>query len=236
MNDKNSLHFDFLLDTERVSSSPLRLRFIVPVLGLLCLLAPLAVWVKESSHMDGIFSKKQLLQTEIANLKASHEGVLKEMAEVKEMKAQLQQLGFYRNSKHMVGETLAGLTNCVSSRLQLTKLELLTQTPAPSFTGPQVRPATAIELAKLCPTNLMDAVTLRLSGRSVQSGGNPVEVNRFLQALQGKAFASLISPARKPKVTFQEEAASFASRQGSGASQEVVSFEITYDCLPRRFE
>lgn len=236
MNDNKSLHFDFLLETERVSSSPLRLRFIVPVLGVLCLLGPLAVWLQESSQVDGIASKKQLLETEIAHLKVSHEAVLKEMAEEKEIQAQLQQLGFYRNSKRMVGATLAGLTNCVSSRIQLTKLELLTKVPPPLFSGPQVRPANAMELSKLCPTNLMDAVTLRFSGRSIQTGGNPAEVNRFLQALQGSAFASLISPARKPKVTFQEEAVSSASRQGSGVSQETVSFEITYECLPRRFE
>jgi len=236
MNTTNSLHFDFLVDSERFSSSPLRIRFIVPVLGLLCLLAPLAVWLQESSQVDGIASKKQLLETEIAHLKASHEGVLKEMAEEKEIQAQLKQLGFYRNSKCMIGATLAGLTNCVSSRIQLTRLELLTKTPPPLFSGPQVCPANAMELSKLCPTNLMDVVTLRFSGRSIQTGGNPVEVNRFLQALQGNAFASLISPARKPKVTFQEEASSFASRQGSGDSQEVVSFEITYECLPRRFE
>lgn len=236
MSNTNALHFDFLLDSERVSSSPLRIRFIVPVLGLLCLLAPLAVWLQESSEVDGLSSKKKLLETEIAQLKASHDGVLKEMAEEKEIQAQLKQLGFYRNSKSMVGATLAGLTNCVSSRIQLTKLELLTKTPPPLFSGPQVRPANAMELSKLCPTNLMDVVTLRFSGRSIQTGGNPVEVNRFLQALQGNAFASLIAPAQKPKVTFQEETSSFASRQASGTSHETVSFEITYECLPRRFE
>lgn len=236
MNTTNALHFDFLLDSERFSSSPLRLRFLVPVLGVLCLLAPLAVWLQESSQVEGVASKKQLLETEIAQLKASHEGVLKEMAEEKDIQAQLKQLGFYRKSKCLVGATLAGLTNCVSSRIQLTRLELLTKTPPPLFSGPQARPANAIELSKLCPTNLTDVVTLRFSGRSIQTGGTPVEVNRFLQALQGNAFASLISPARKPKVTFQEESASFASRQGSAPSQETVSFEITYECLPRRFE
>ena len=235
MNDKISLHFDFLLDEERVSSSALRLRFIAPVLGMLCLLGPLVVWVQEWSQMNGAASNKQLLNVEIEQLKPNHDLFLKSSAEEKELTAQLQQLGYYRKSKHVVGATLASLTNCVSSQIQLTRLELLTQTPPP-FGVPQLRPKTALEVSKLCPTNGSDIVSLRLAGRSFQSGGNPVEVNRFLNALQGPAFSSLVNQARKPKVSFQEEAVSFSSRSGEGNQQEIVLFEIIYECLPRRFQ
>jgi|GEM_PF-3993204 len=237
MNDKNPLHFDFLLDSERLSSSQLRLCFIVPVFAVLCLLAPLVVWVQESSQANGIHSRKQLLDVEIASLKTKHEHVLKARAEEKELTAQLQQLGFYRTSKNAVGATLANLTNCVSSRIQLTELRLLTQTSAP-FNGPQVRPKNALELAKLCPTNQTEEVTLRLVGRSVQPGDNPnpVEVNRFLQAFQTPAFSSLVSQTKKPKVSFQEEASSSSAPLGEGNQQEFVSFEIIYECLPRRFQ
>jgi hypothetical protein len=235
MTDKNSLHFDFLLDEERVSSSPLRLRFIAPVLGMLCLLAPLVIWVQEWSQTNGIASKKQLLNVEIEQMKPNYDLFLKSSAEEKELTAQLQQLGAYRKSKSAVGATLASLTNCVSIHIQLTRLELLTQTPPP-YSGPQVRPRTALDLTRLCPTNVADAVSLRLAGRSIQSGGNPVEVNRFLNALQGPAFSSLVNQARKPKVSFQEEAVSFSSRSGEGNQQEIVLFEIIYECLPRRFQ
>jgi Tfp pilus assembly protein PilN len=237
MNDKNPLHFDFLLDSERWSSSQLRLCFIVPVLGVVCLLAPLVVWIQESSQINGIASSKQLLDAEIASLNTKHEVVLKARAEEKELTAQLQQLGFYRTSKNAVGATLANLTNCVSSRIQLTELRLLTQTAAP-ISGPQVRPKNVVELAKLCPSNQMEEVTLRLAGRSIQPGDNPnpVEVNRFLQALQAPAFSSLVNQKTRPKVSFQGEAASFSARPEEGSPQEVVSFEIIYECLPRRFQ
>ena len=235
MNEKNSLHFDFLLDEERVSSSPLRLKFIAPVLGMVCLLAPIVIWVQESSQMNGAASKKQLLSVEIEHLKPTHDLFLKSSAEEKELTAQLQQLGEYSKSKLAVGAILASLTNCVSSQIQLTRLELQTQTPPP-FSGPQVRPKTALDLLKICPTNGTDGVSLRLTGRAIQSGGNPVEVNRFLNALQGPAFASLVNQAKKPKVSFQEESASFASRSGEGGQQEIVLFEIVYECLPRRFQ
>jgi Tfp pilus assembly protein PilN len=235
MNDINSLHFDFLLDEERFSSSQLRLRFILPVLGVLCLLAPLVVWVQESSQMNGVISKKQIIEAEIASLKTKHVNVLKESAEEKELAAELQQLGFYQKSKNAVGPALANLTNCVSSRIQLTELRLLTQTSVP-FNGPQVRPKNASELAKLCPTNQVEGMSLRLVGRSVQSGGNPVEVNRFLQALQDPVFRVLCNPENKPIVSFREEASSFSARSGEGNQQEIVSFEIVYECLPRRFQ
>lgn len=236
MNDpKNSLHFDFLLDEERLSSSPLRMRFIVPVLGVLCLLAPLVVWVQESSQMNGVLSRKQLLDVEIQHLKPSHDLFLKSSAEEKELTAQLQQLAFYKKSKNIVGVTLANLANCVSRCIQLTKLELLTQTPPP-FAGPQVRPKTALELSKLCSTNSMDAVSLRLIGRFVQDGDNPAELNRFLQALQGNAFTSLVSQVSKPRVEYKEEGSTVARRPGEGYQQEIYSFDIYYECLPRRFQ
>lgn len=235
MNDNNTLHFDFLLEHERLSSRPFRMRFIIPVLGLLCLLAPVVAWVEENSQVNGIASKKQLLGAEIANLKTKHTYVLKARAEEKELMAQLQQLEFYRTSKNAVGETLANLTNCVSPRLQLTELRLRTQTSAP-FNGPQVRPKNVIELSKICPTNQIEGVTLRLVGRSVQSGGNPGEVNSFLQALQGPAFTSLVNQVNKPKVTFQDETSFSSAQLGEGHPQEVVLFDIFYECLPRRFQ
>lgn len=234
MNDNNTLHFDFLLEQERLSSRPFRMRFIIPVLGLLCLLAPVVVWMEEIALVNGIASKKQLLGVEMANLKTKHAYVLKERAEEKELTAQLQQLEFYRTSKNVVGTTLANLTNCVSSRIQLTELRLRTQTSAP-FNGLQARPQNALELAKLCPTNQIEGVTLRLVGRSVQSGGNPGEVNSFLQALQDPAFASFVNQTNKPKVSFQEETFSVSPQLGEGRQQEVVLFEIVYECLPRRF-
>jgi hypothetical protein len=234
MNDNNTLHFDFLLEHERLSSRPFRMRFIIPVLSLLCLLVSGVVWMEEILKENGITSNKQLLGVKISNLKTKHAYVLKERAEEKELAAQLQQLEFYRTSKNAVGATLANLTNCVSSRIQLTELRLRTQTAAP-LNGFQVRPQNALELAKLCPTNQIEGVTLRLVGRSVQSGGNPGEVNSFLHALQDPAFTSLISQTIKPKVSFQEELSSTSVQLGEGHQQEIVLFEIVYECLPRRF-
>ncbi len=231
MNDKNPLHFDFLLASERVSSSSLRLRFLIPVTGLLCLLIPLVVGQLDSATVNGIEAKKMVLTAEVARLKNSHELVLKDRAEEKELSAQLQQLGFYQSSKNPVGATLAHLTNCVSSQIQLTELRLTTQMPPP-VGAPQPRPKLATELAKLCPTNTQDAVVLQVRGRYYQAGLEPVELNRFLRALQGNAFTSLVSQVNR-KVDYREEAGRGA---GESSALDIYAFDVTYECLPRRFQ
>ncbi len=231
MNDKNSLHFDFLLDSERVSSSSLRLRFLIPVIGVLCLVLPLVVGQLESSTLNGFSAKKQLLDAEVARLKNSHALVLKDRTEEKELAAQLQQLGFYQCSKNPVGVTLAHLTKCVSSQLQLTELRLTTQMPAP-LGAPQPRPKNVLELVKLCPTNTLDAFVLQMKGRYYQSGVEPLELNRFLLALQGNAFTSLVSQVNR-KVDYREEA---GRASGESPTLDVYAFDVTYECLPRRFQ
>lgn len=230
MNENKSLHFDFLLETERLSPSPLRMRFMIPVVGMLCLLGPLVVWQLDSSAWMGMVAKKQTLEAEIAKLKSSHESVMKNRADEKELSAQLQQLGFYQHSKNPVGQTLASLTNCVSSYIQLTELKIETQMPQPF--APQPRPKTALDLSKLCPTNVMDAVTLHMRGRYYQSGVEPLELNRFLLALQGNAFTSLVTQVNR-KVDYRVDA---SMSPGENSRMDIYAFDINYDCLPRRFQ
>jgi hypothetical protein len=231
MNENKSLHIDFLLDSERFSPSPLRLRFIIPVIGVLCLLAPLVVWQLDASTFNEIAFQKQSLETEIAKLKSSHELVLKDRAEETDLSAQLQQLGFYERSKNLVGATLAHLTNCVTSSIQLTELRFATQMP-PGQNGLQPKPKTAAELEKHCPPNMTDAVSLHLCGRYYQSGIAPVELNRFLVALQGNAFTSLVTQVNR-KVDYREDT---PRNRGASARKDVYYFEINYECLPRRFQ
>lgn len=233
MNDNKPLHFDFLLEEERVSSSPLRLRFLLPVLGVLCLLGPLVCWQVESSALGDLAARKQSLEGEITRLKPGHELVLKDRAEEKELAAQLQQLSYYRASKNPLGAALGNLTNCVTSLIQLTELHLKTQMPPP-LPSLQPKPKNALELGKLCPTNLTDQVTLYMKGRSIQQGGKPTEVHRFQQALQDKAFSNLVNQASRPAVKFTQEVG-YAARPGE-VLQDIVLFEITYEALPRRFQ
>jgi hypothetical protein len=231
MNQNKSLHFDFLLETERLSSSPLRLRFMIPVVGFLCLSAALIVWQVDYSSWNASVLSKKKTEEEIAKLKSSHEAVLKDRAEIKELSGQLEQLKYYQHSKNLVGATLAYLTNCVTSNIQLTELAIASQMPPPVNTG-QAKPKTPLDLAKLCPTNTLEAVNLRFKGRYYQSGVTPVELNKFLAELKGNAFTSLVTQVNR-QVDYQEDT---AKNRGESKEMDIYSFEINYECLPRRFQ
>lgn len=231
MNPNKSLHFDFLLESERFSSSPLRLRFMIPVVGFLCLASSLVVWQLDSSHSHAITLQKKSLETDIAKLKSSHELVLKDRAEAKELAGQLEQLKYYQHSKNHVGGVLSSLTNCVTRNIQLTELAFSTQMPHPLGAG-QPKPKTPLDIAKLCPTNTLEAVNLRFKGRYYQSGVVPVELNKFLAALSGNAFTSLVTQVNR-QVDYQED----PSRNRSESKEmDIYTFDINYECLPRRFQ
>jgi len=231
MNLNKSLHFDFLLESERLSSSPLRLRFIIPVFGFLCLSSSLVVWQMDYSEGKANTLQKKDLETEISKLKNNHELVLKNRGETKELLGQLEQLKYYQHSKNRVGETLAYLTNCFTSNIQLTELALTTQMP--SLVGAaQPKPKTALDIAKLCPTNMLEAVTLRFKGRYYQSGVVPVELNHFLSALKGNAFTSLVTQVNR-QVDYQEDT---SRNRNESKEMDVYIFDINYQCLPRSFQ
>jgi len=231
MNEKKSLHFDFLLANERFSSSPLRLRFMIPVVGFLCLSSALVLWQIDASALTASTSQKKVLEEEISNRKNSHELVLKKRMEKTEWVGQLEQLKYYEHSKNCVGGTLVGLTNCVTRNIQLTELTLTTQMASPVGAA-LPKPKTPLDLAKLCPTNTFEAVSLRFKGRYYQSGIVPVELNRFLSALKRNTFTSLVTQVNR-QVDYQEE----PSRNiGESKEMDEYTFDIVYECVPRRFQ
>lgn len=231
MSPNKSLHFDFLLESERFSSSPLRVRFMIPVVGFLCLAASLVVWQVDSADSNTINLKKKTLEADIAKLKSSHALVLKDRAEAKELAGQLEQLNYYQHSKSRVGGTLSSLTNCVTRNIQLTELIFSTQMPPPVGAG-QPKPKTPLDIAKLCPTNTLEAVNLRFKGRYYQSGVVPVELNNFLAALSGNAFTSLVTQVNR-QVDYQEDP---SKNRSESKEMDVYTFDINYECLPRRFQ
>ena len=69
MNENKSLHFDFLHETERFSPSPLRLRFMIPIVGFLCISSALVVWQIDAGDVNHSKLQKKSLEEQIANLK-----------------------------------------------------------------------------------------------------------------------------------------------------------------------
>ncbi len=223
-----SLHLDLLTDEEHVSSSPVRLRVMVPMLTLLAVLAIAVWWSFFVLRLHAATLQKIKLEANVAGLKPAHAEVVRLRAQEKECAAALQQLGFYRNARIRFGETFARLAEHVPADLQLIELRV-----PPPQQPPQQQQLSADPKKKtplLGPTNVLETVTLRLAGRA--GGENPSEaINRLLQALRTPAFTNLILSAETPKGAFRQDTTTKAS-----SNRDELLFEITCGCVPRRFE
>ena len=221
-----SLHLDLLTDEEHVSPSPVRPRVMVPMLAVLAVLSIAVWWSLFAFRLHAATLQKGKLETNLAGLKPAHSEILRLRAEEKECDAALRQLGFYRNARIRFGETFARLAEHVPETLQLTEVRV----PPPPLPPPPppVDPKAKVPLL-LGPTNLFEAVTVRLAGRA--GGERPSEsINTLLQALRSPAFTNLIVSAETPKGAFRQDTSQGAS------NRDTLLFEITCGCVPRRFE
>ena len=214
-----SLHLDLLNDDERFSSSPIRLRVMMPLCGLSLVLGTLVAWMLIEIQARSLSSQKITDEASVSDLKPAHAETLRLRLLEKETSASLQQLAFYRASQIRFGETLAKLPEHVPFFLQLSELRV----PPPSPLIDPLKPA-------LGPTNTFEYVTLKLAGKA--GGDRPTEaVNALLKVLNtAPVFTNLIRSAEIPKGAFRQD----TSRQASG--RDMLLFEINCQCSPRRFQ
>jgi len=213
------LHLDLLKDEERYSSSPVRLRVMLPMVAALATLCFLIWWALLGLRSHNQSTLKDQLQKNILKEKAAHAIVIDLRAQQKETKAIIQQLKFYEHARVRFGEALVQLAAHVPAEIQLTEIRL--PPPPPPLIDPK--------LPALGPTNTMELLTLRIAGRASDNKASE-SVNTLLASLRKPAFTNLFQTADIPKGAF---------RQDSGRSldnRETLLFEIRCVCVPRRFE
>jgi len=212
------LHLNLLKDDERFSASPIRIRVMLPVFALLTALGITVWWSVLSARVHSLELQKAATEANLAELKPGHDALLALRAEEQDTAATLKQLGFYKNARIRFGEPFTGLIPHVPDKLQLTELRVPPPPPQPPPNPKSLLPG---------PTNPVERVTLRLAGRT--SGSEPV--NALLQTLlENPVFTNLIRSAEIPKGAFRQDTAR------STASHEMLLFELTCECSPRRFE
>ena len=215
-----SLHLDLLKAEEHLSPNPVRLRVIVPFFFVLAILGIAVWWTLFAFRLHAATLQKAVLVTNIEGLKSAHSKVLLLRAQEKEQQAILKQLTFYRNSRICFAETFKRLAEQVPDTVQLTELRVPPPPPPPS-TDPNRQ--------TFGPTNVSEAVSLKLAGRA--SGDAPsVSVRMLLEKIRTPAFTNLIRSAEIPKGAFRQD-----TFRGP-ANQDTLLFEITCGCVPRRFE
>lgn len=223
-----AVHLNLLMESERLSSSPVRLRVMLPVLALLACVGMIVWWTVLFGRLLVLDTSTASLESEIASKKASYERVTQQMQQALELEAEIEQLDFYRASRRPWGKMLTSLAEAIPPKVQLVKLEI----PAP--------PPQDLSLPKGVkgpplwgPTGSVEKVSLFLYGRTPKE----TPVISLMETLESETFTNSLvivkdprSPDQSPKVhSFRQDT---AQRDGS----RMLAFEIEYRGQDRRFE
>ena len=228
MNASN-LHLNLLRDAEKVSSSPVRLRVMLPILALLLCVGCAIWWAVLFMQMLLLRGQLATLRTDLDGKKSDHAAILAEMAKVRDLQAELDQLMAYRKGRHAYGPLLAQLAETMPTNVQLTAIAI-PEPPPQMLTNPKFPKLPPL----LGPTNTTEAVTFRLTGRTA----NAAPVTAFMETLAGEAFKDWLvidktaaGALQSPRIhSFRQE----SRAQDDGA--RLLAFDVEYRCPERRFE
>lgn len=226
------LHLNLLRDSERQSSSPVRVRVMLPVFAALACLGCLVWWGVVAGQLIVVKAQVASLRGDLDAKKSEHSGILRQMGDAREKQAELDQLKMYAGGRRTYGALFKELANVVPEGVQLLSLEIPEPAaqqllPPGAKPGPKVKPL-------LGPTGTVERVALRIAGRTPRE--TPVE--QLMKSLAEPAFTNFLVVAKdapgdqmSPRVrSFQQDAAPDAR----GA--RLLSFDVEYRCVERRFE
>lgn len=224
-----NLHLNLLREAEKMSSSPIRMRVMLPILALLLCVGCATWWAI-------LFMQLMLLRGQLANVKhdldakkSAHSAILGEMAKVRDLQAELDQLTAYSKGRRTYGPLLAQLAEAIPTNVQLTAVSI-PEPPPQLLTNPKNPRIPPL----LGPTNTTEGVTFRLTGRTVKAA----PVTALMETLTGDAFKGWLiidktgaASQQSPRVhSFRQETR--AAKDG----QRLLAFDVEYRCPERRFE
>ena len=99
-----NLHLNLLHASERQSSSPVRLRVMLPVLAVLACVGCLVWWGVLAGQLMLAKMQNDSLRKDLAAKKAVHGGILQQMTAELEMRAELDQLTMYAHGRRTYGD------------------------------------------------------------------------------------------------------------------------------------
>ena len=224
-----NLHLNLLRPDEKASSSPVRLRVMLPILSLL-FCAACAIWWGVL-FMQGLIlnGKVASARADLESKKTAHAAILAQMTDMRERQSQLDQLDAYKRGCHKYGGLLAKLAEVIPEEVQLTALTI--PEPPPQMLSDPKNPKRPPLLG---PTNTIESVHFRVSGRTAATAS----VTSLMEAIESDAFGKWIvvdknknAAARKKKrIHIRQE-----SRVGEDGVR-MLAFDVEFRCKGRRFE
>ena len=233
---QRAYHMNLLMESEKLSSSPIRFRVMIPILAGLAALGVAVWWLI-------LVGQVMLTQANVARLKddmdkrdAAHKAVREQMARIAEDNAQLAQLDCYSNSIVRRGELLTKLAEAMPLKVQLLRLEL--PPPAPPKIPQPPKQASGKKKRKappvFGPTGYVERASIVLTGRAPKEP----PILSLMETLAGESFTNVLvvthdprHPDPSPKIrAFRQD----VSRQGN--ESRMVAFEFEYRLPERRFD
>ena len=98
-----NLHLNLLRASERQSSSPVRLRVMLPILAALACVGCLVWWGVLAGQLMLVKGQANALRQDLAAKKAEHGGILSQKTEERNLQAELGQLEMYENGRRTYG-------------------------------------------------------------------------------------------------------------------------------------
>ena len=221
-----NLHLDLLRDDEKFSSSPVRLRVMLPVLGGLMCLAMCVWWASAFAQLQIARGELRVVRGSLEESKNAHAGAVDDITVARELQGEIDQLSFYVKGRRTWGQFLARLADAVPARVQLTTL-VIPEAAAQQLNNPQNPKMPTL----LGPTNDVELVTVRMTGRTSRSE----PVTKFMETLAEKQFADWLviggtGKTQSPRIrSFNQESAANASEG------RLLTFDLEYRAAARRF-
>ena len=227
-----NLHLNLLHASERQSSSPVRLRVMLPIFALLACLGCLVWWGVLACQLILVKSQTASIQRDLDAKNAEHGDILQQMGAVRNTQAELDQLTMYARGRRTYGTLFKNLADVVPEELQLLSMEI-PEPPVQNLLPPGAKPGPKVK-PLLGPTGTVEKVSLRIVGRAPKE--KPVEA--LMHSLEGEAFTNMLVIAKgvsldhaSPRIhSFHQD----ASPDNGGV--RLLAFDIEYRCAERRFE
>ena len=212
-----NVHLNLLKDTERLSSSPVRLRVMLPVVALFACLGMALWWAILFTQLLMIKAESQTIDEDVKAKSNAHAEAISRQDQVREMRQQLEQLLYYRNGVRAIGKPLAMLAEAMPLKVQLTELSF-----APPPTDPLPKPGQKV--SPFTPLTNVETQRLVIAGRTTRE----TPVVALMESLESTNFVTLITRDKRVK-SFRQDA------NAEKGKRRLLTFEVEYTMPERRF-
>lgn len=225
-----AIHLNLLHDSERLSSSPVRTKVMLPLIAGGALAAMILWWVFLLLQVGLIGSEVRSLRSEVAASERTYGEVLKLKETLASKTAELDQCKGYLNARHRWGGVLAAVAEAVPPGIQLGMIEI------PEPPQQNLQPPPGIKRPPLLgPTNEVEDVTFRIAGKTAREA----HVFDFLDAIRGSASCTnnlLIAKGNGSGAGVSPKMRQFGQdREVGDSGVRAIVFDVEYATSGRRF-